>query len=95
MDDRQHLGFVAQEVQQVLPQVVSTGADGHLSLAYGDVVPVLTEAIKEQQAQIASVQAENARIKADNASMRELLLKMQARLDALEAAQQHATAAAH
>ncbi len=88
VDDRQHLGFIAQEVQKVLPQVVSTGADGHLSLAYGDVVPVLTEAIKEQQGQISKLQAENA-------DMHKLLLQMQARLAALEAAQPHSSQSSH
>ena len=78
-DNRQHLGFIAQEVQQVLPQVVFTGADGNLSLAYGDVVPVLVEAMKEQQTQIDKLQANNAALEAR-------LAKLEARMDALNKA---------
>jgi hypothetical protein len=54
LDKDNHYGFIAQEIEKVLPQVVSTAndADKTKSVAYGDVVPVLVEAIKEQQKQI-------------------------------------------
>ncbi|NUQ47853.1 MAG: tail fiber domain-containing protein, partial [Phycisphaerae bacterium] len=45
-EDRQ-LGFIAQEVEKVLPQVVQRSADGYLSVDYGRLTPVLVEAIKE------------------------------------------------
>ncbi len=45
-EDRQ-LGFIAQEVEKVLPQVVSRGADGYLSVDYGRLTPVLVEALRE------------------------------------------------
>ncbi len=50
-DDRNHIGFLAQDLEEVLPQVVFTADDEMKtkSVAYGDVVPVLVEAIKEQQ----------------------------------------------
>ena len=40
-------GVIAQEVKEVLPEVVSTDADGMLSVAYGNLVALLIEAIKE------------------------------------------------
>jgi hypothetical protein len=44
-------GLVAQDVQEVLPEAVMD--DGkHLSLAYGNMVGLLVEAIKAQQARI-------------------------------------------
>lgn len=46
------VGFIAQEVEQVLPQVVNTNDDGIKSVKYGNIVAVLVEALKEQQAQI-------------------------------------------
>ena len=54
LDDRNHLGFIAQEVEAVLPQVVSTADDAMKtkSVAYSDIVPVLTKAIQEQQTEI-------------------------------------------
>ena len=45
-------GVIAQEVAQVLPEVVSEAEDGTLTVAYGNMVGLLIEAIKEQQAQI-------------------------------------------
>jgi len=44
-------GVVAQEVEKVLPEVVS-GEDGNKAVAYGNMVAILIEAIKEQQIQI-------------------------------------------
>jgi len=40
------LGVIAQEVQKVLPEVVQNGEE-YLSVAYGNIVGVLIEAIKE------------------------------------------------
>jgi hypothetical protein len=58
-DKTNHLevGFIAQEVQKIVPEVVS-GTEGDiakgetLGLSYGNLVPVLTKAIQEQQAEI-------------------------------------------
>jgi len=41
------IGLIAQEVQEVLPEVVSPSVEGYLGVAYGSIVPVLVEAIKE------------------------------------------------
>ena len=45
-------GLVAQEVEKVLPEVVSENNDGIKSLAYGNIVALLVETVKEQQKQI-------------------------------------------
>jgi hypothetical protein len=50
-DKSEQIGVIAQEVKEVLPQVVQE-TDGRYSVAYGNIVGVLIEAIKEQQAQI-------------------------------------------
>jgi len=46
-DDKAQLGFIAQELEQVLPELVSMGADGFKSVAYTGVIPVVVEAVKE------------------------------------------------
>ena len=46
------IGVIAQEVEDVLPNVVNTNEDGIKSVKYGNIVAVLIEAMKEQQAQI-------------------------------------------
>ena len=54
LDDHNHLGLIAQDVEKILPQVINTES-GRLqikSVSYSDIIPVLIEAIKEQQNQI-------------------------------------------
>ena len=41
-----NIGFSAQEIQQLVPEVVFEDSDGTLRLSYGKLVPVLVEAIK-------------------------------------------------
>jgi len=48
-DSTRQIGFKAQDVQSVVPEVVHTDTNGFLTLDYGRLVPVLAEAIKEQQ----------------------------------------------
>jgi len=51
------VGVIAQEVEEVIPDVVSTNDQGIKSVKYGNLVGVLIEAIKEQQAQIDELKA--------------------------------------
>jgi len=53
-----NIGFIAQELENVVPEVVVTGSDGYKAVAYDKITAVLTEAIKEQQKQIESQQKE-------------------------------------
>jgi hypothetical protein len=57
-DGRESLGVIAQEVEEVIPQVVHTDTEGMKSVAYGNIVGVLIEAIKEQQTLITQLQEE-------------------------------------
>lgn len=50
--DVDSIGLIAQELEEVIPEVVSTGDDGLKSVSYGNIVGLLVEAIKEQQKQI-------------------------------------------
>jgi hypothetical protein len=50
-DGEQGIGVIAQEVQTILPEVVSKHGE-YLSVAYGNIVGVLIEAIKELSALI-------------------------------------------
>ena len=56
-DAPRHAGVIAQEVEKVLPEVVQTDEDGIKTVAYGNMVGLLIEAIKEQQAQIDELKA--------------------------------------
>jgi hypothetical protein len=46
---RRGLGFIAQEVEEIYPELVITGPDGYKSVEYAKVGPILVEAIKAQQ----------------------------------------------
>ena len=53
-----HLGLIAQEVEAIVPEVVSTSDDGYKSINYDNLTGLLIEAIKEQQRQIEALQAQ-------------------------------------
>jgi hypothetical protein len=56
--------LIAQDVQKILPQLVKTdAATGKLSLNYTELIPVLIQAIKEQQVLIDALQKDVAAIK--------------------------------
>lgn len=50
------LGFSAQQVEKLFPEVVMTDDNGYKSVDYGRLTPVLVEAMKEQQQQINTLQ---------------------------------------
>ena len=52
-DGRSHLGVIAQEIEKVLPEVVTARSKtGMLSVAYDELVPVAIKAIQEQESTI-------------------------------------------
>ena len=58
--------MVAQEVERVLPEVVKEGPGGEKSVSYTEIVPVLIEAIKEQQKEIERLKMEVTELKTRN-----------------------------
>jgi len=61
-----HYGVVTQEVERVLPEVVKEGPGGEKSVSYKEIVPVLIEAIKEQQKEIERLKMEVTELKTRN-----------------------------
>ena len=55
------LGLIAQEVQAICPEIVTTGPDGHLGLAYQDTTPLLLAAIKELTARVEALETSGTR----------------------------------
>jgi len=64
--EKECLGFIAQEVLPIVPEVVDVPEDSTIMLGmeYPSLVPVLVKAIQEQQAQIEALKAEVAALKA-------------------------------
>jgi hypothetical protein len=58
-----YVGFVAQELQELIPEVVSGRPEKQLGVDYGSLVAVAFKAIQEQQAIIQQLQADVAALK--------------------------------
>ena len=46
-DDKRSIGLIAQEVEKIIPEVVYTNVDNTKSIAYGNIIGLLVESIKE------------------------------------------------
>lgn len=55
-EDGRHYGVIAQEIEKVLPEVVREDNEGNKAVAYTEIIPILIEAMKEQQKQITDQQ---------------------------------------
>ena len=76
------MGFVAQEVKDVLPQWVSENGEGYYSVAPSGFEALAVEAVREQQQHINSLQSENR-------ALHDVIRGLSERLAALEAAKEH------
>lgn len=47
-----HIGFIAQEIEKIIPEVVETDKQGIKSVSYAGLTPVLVGAVQDQQKQI-------------------------------------------
>ena len=52
LDIKEDIGFIAQDVKKVLPELVRENKDGMLSMRHQGIAPILLEAIKELKAEI-------------------------------------------
>jgi len=55
-DTGRQTGLIAQDVEQVIPEVVSTDVNGYLNVDYSRLVPVLIEAVKELNNKVEALQ---------------------------------------
>lgn len=55
MGKNTQIGVIAQEVENIFPELVSVGADGYKTFAYDRLGVILIEAVKEQQVEIDSL----------------------------------------
>lgn len=55
--NQREAGVIAQQVQEVLPEVVSTRDNGYLAVQYEKLVPLLIEAIKDLKKEIDSLKS--------------------------------------
>lgn len=55
--EKEHFGLIAQELQEVYPNLVYEKDNGYLAVNYVELVPVLMQAIKELNAKVAVLEA--------------------------------------
>jgi hypothetical protein len=56
---KEDVGFIAQDVQKVMPELVRENKDGMLSMRHQGITPILLEAIKELKAEIEELKSNN------------------------------------
>ena len=80
------LGFIAQEIEEILPNMVVTANDsmGSKAVKYTELFPVLVNAIKEQQVLIEALQQENTHLKTEAAHNEDFRAATNHRLQQLE-----------
>ena len=74
--DEEHtpkIGVLAQEVQAVFPELVTEGGDGILSVNYQGLVPVLINAINEQDAKMSEQEVKMSEQDAKIAALEEMV----------------------
>ncbi len=84
-DDNVHYGLIAQEVEDVLPELVSESATGIKSVNYQGLVPVLINAVKEQENTIQSQEGQIHALRDANATLAERLAKLEAMVQRMAA----------
>ena len=73
-------GFIAQELKEVLPELVSEDREGFYAVNYDGLIPLLTEAVKELEAKQKEHTMKNAEIntlKRENAAIKRRLDEME------------------
>ena len=60
--DQRQIGFIAQDIEKLFPELVLTDAEGYKSVDYSKITPVLVQALKEQNKEIVSLKEQNAAI---------------------------------
>ena len=81
------IGFIAQEVESVLPEIVLTQEDEDKTkgLKYNEFIPVLVKAMKELKGENDLLKQDVKEVKAENSQLRELISTLTARQDSFEA----------
>ncbi len=82
-DEGTQYGFIAQELEGVFPEVVKTESNGFKSVNYNGMIPVLVEAVKDQQKIINDLKSENGQLKIANDSIEAKLKQLKAENEAI------------
>ncbi|NTW31703.1 MAG: hypothetical protein HGB12_03610 [Bacteroidetes bacterium] len=91
-DSTMQIGLIAQNVEKIYPEIVTTNSDGYKTIDYSRLTPVLIEAMKEQQKMIDSLKLENknlqsavGNVKAENKNLKVQNTTFSAKFESLQA----------
>ena len=85
------IGFIAQEIEELYPELVATDNDGYKTVDYSRLTPVLVEAIKELHTLLETKNKELLQLRAEFNSQKEFVRRTEARFAELERAVAHVT----
>jgi len=74
-------GFIAQELEPIMPSLVGTDDKGYKSINTIGLTPFIVKAIQEQQQQIESQQKQMEELKADNEDLKATIKTLEAKLN--------------
>ena len=84
LGDKHQMGVLAQHVEKVFPEAVSTNSTGIKSVAYTMLIAPIIESLKEIKMWLIKQDGELASIKADNIKKDKEIALLKARLDSIE-----------
>ncbi len=61
-NDCQGMGFIAQEVEEVIPELVATNEEGNKGIYTTEMIPYMVKAMQEQQEMIEELQKQNIKL---------------------------------
>ena len=56
-DGPRSMGFIAQEMEEVMPEAVSTGNDEMMQMDYGRITPILVSALQDAHKKIEELES--------------------------------------
>jgi len=83
-DTLKHVGFIAQEVEKIMPELVTTQTNGFKGLEYNGFVALLANAMQELYAKVQNQGQQLSKVQEENTQLRKELDDVKSRLEAIE-----------
>ena len=75
-DPSRQMGFIAQDVEEIFPELVKTNGQGYKSMNYSKLVSVLVESVKE-------LDEENQELDEENQSLEDRITELEKKMEIL------------
>ena len=78
------IGFIAQEVEKIFPELVETESDGYKKVHYAKVTALLVEALREERTKVEEQEERLHRLYQENRELRNIMIEIEKRLQKIE-----------